>query len=683
MSQSSSVSATSGNSNAVMAGILDSAAHAKAIQLASATLETCAAAAAGNPTVAMSATHLVTTLLWQSMRWDTAHPQAPSCDRLVLSDGAFAPLVYAAAADLGVPAFVDGAWRPLTSADLARFGAADGPLPTTPTPGTLALVEHGCGAHGVGLSHAVGNALAARLDGHERRIFCLISEAELREGQLWEALAHIVEEKLAAVTPIFVVGAPSLADRGASIDSPDALLRRLTALGFQATAIDGHAPAQIRESVDQIAAKAKLSQPTAIIARTIRGWGAKSVQGGAWSGRIPSGEKLKVALEELRSSRVGLTRSFGAEIARPTAPASVALPSQKLAAQHFDAVPDFARAMRDGDMNAVYHSGRLAPRRAHALAMRALGRAHSDVVMLECDARMQGASELFAADRPLAQRSFEMRSAEAHMISLATACAQAGKTVFAAASARSLLRAHEPIELCVQQSTGLTVVATSAGLSAIAEGAASIAVSDVAWFRSLSTARDAAGNAGGYLLQPSDAFSAYALTVAAAEHADSGRGGLSYLRLPAGELEFLYNGETVFNLGKFEVLVEGRDLLIITAGAMVHEVNRALDGLDAAGIDATIVDLYSIPFDEEALLDLANENGGRILVVEDNLGGAMASAVSDACAASGDAFTVESMCVRSMPKSARNFAEALRDAELSAEHIVARARRIAGIESTR
>lgn len=683
MSQPSSVSAASANSNRAVNGILDSAAHAKAIQLASATLETCAAAAAGNPTVAMAATHLVTTLLWQSMRWDPAHPQASTCDRLLLSDSAFAPLLYVAAADLGVPAFVDGAWRPLTSGDLARFGAGDGPLPVTPAPATLAIVEHGSGAHGLGLSHAVGHALAARLDGHERRIFCLVSEAELREGQIWEALAHIVEEKLTAVTPIFVVSAPSLADRGASVDSPDALVRRLAALGFHATTIDGHVPSQIRESVEQGALKAKSSQPCAIVARTVKGWGAKSVQGGAWSGRIPTGDKLKIALEELRSSRVGLTRSFGAEIARPTAPAQIATSHEKGAAQHFDAVPDFARAMRDGDMNAVYHSGRLAPRRAHALAMRALGRAHRDVVMLECDARSQGASELFAADRASAQRSFELRSAEAHMMSAATACAQSGKTVFAAASARALLRAHEPIESCMQQSAGLSVVATSAGLSAIAEGAASISVSDVAWFRSLSTARDAAGNAGGYLLQPSDAFSAYALTIAAAEHAESGRGGLSYLRLPAGELEFLYNGETVFNLGKFEVLVEGRDLLIITAGAMVHEVNRALDGLDAAGIDATIVDLYSIPFDEDALLDLANENGGRILVVEDNLGGAMASAVSDACAASGDAFTVESMCVRSVPKSARNFAEALRDVGLSAEHIVARARRIVGVESGR
>jgi transketolase len=190
----------------------------------------------------------------------------------------------------------------------------------------------------------------------------------------------------------------------------------------------------------------------------------------------------------------------------------------------------------------------------------------------------------------------------------------------------------------------------------------------------LTAIRDGSGTPALYLLQPSDAFSAYALTLAAARH-----DGPCLLRLPAGEHEFLYTPETGFTLGKFEVLVEGRDLLIVTAGAMVHEVNRALDGLDEAGIDATIVDLYSIPFDEEALLDLANRNGGRILVVEDNQGAPIAGAVSEACTASGDGFTLESMCVRAPAIVARTFAEALVEAKLSAADIVARASRMVGI----
>ena len=76
------------------------------------------------------------------------------------------------------------------------------------------------------------------------------------------------------------------------------------------------------------------------------------------------------------------------------------------------------------------------------------------------------------------------------------------------------------------------------------------------------------------------------------------------MRTVRPDVEFVYNPNTVFDLGRCEVLTEGRDLMIVTAGYMVHECNKALDALDKAGIDATLIDLYSIPFDAEQLLDL-------------------------------------------------------------------------------
>src|SRR4029079_10007391 len=159
--------------------------------------------------------------------------------------------------------------------------------------------------------------------------------------------------------------------------------------------------------------------------------------------------------------------------------------------------------------------------------------------------------------------------------------------------------------------------------------------------RAFTTMRDHRGNPGCYLLQPADAYAAYGLTLAMAEYQ-----GPCYMRTARPDVEFLYDENTVFNLGSFEVLTEGRDLLIVTAGYMVHECNKALDALDKAGVDATLVDLYSIPFDSDALLDLANQSGGNILTVEDNYGGAIGAAVADACTESGDAFTIEQMYVR-------------------------------------
>ena len=77
--------------------------------------------------------------------------------------------------------------------------------------------------------------------------------------------------------------------------------------------------------------------------------------------------------------------------------------------------------------------------------------------------------------------------------------------------------------------------------------------------------------------------------------------------------------------------LKGVDLLIVASGYMVHEANKALERLDAEGIDATLVDLYSMPFDGDAILDLANENNGMILTLEDNYGGGIGSAVAGRC----------------------------------------------------
>ncbi|MHC4903300.1 MAG: transketolase C-terminal domain-containing protein, partial [Planctomycetota bacterium] len=134
-----------------------------------------------------------------------------------------------------------------------------------------------------------------------------------------------------------------------------------------------------------------------------------------------------------------------------------------------------------------------------------------------------------------------------------------------------------------------------------------------------------------------------------------------------------------FELGGFEVLTKGRDLLIVTAGYMVHECNKALDALDKAGMDASLVDLYSIPFDGEALLDLANDNGGNILTVEDNYGGGIGSAVADAVTESGDAFTIEQMLVRRIPKSTRDEEGMLKLCELDHDAITRKAAQMLGV----
>jgi len=112
---------------------------------------------------------------------------------------------------------------------------------------------------------------------------------------------------------------------------------------------------------------------------------------------------------------------------------------------------------------------------------------------------------------------------------------------------------------------------------------------------------------------------------------------------------------------------------------MVHEANKAVDMLDKAGVSATLVDLYSLPFDEAALLDVINESGGRIITVEDNYGGGIGSAVADAVTTSGDGFTLRQMHVRRIPKSTRTIDEQLQMTGLTADDIKKNAMDMLGV----
>jgi len=114
----------------------------------------------------------------------------------------------------------------------------------------------------------------------------------------------------------------------------------------------------------------------------------------------------------------------------------------------------------------------------------------------------------------------------------------------------------------------------------------------------------------------------------------------------------------------------------------VHEANKALDQLDEQGVDATLLDLYSVPFDGDALLDLANENNGNILTLEDNYGGGIGSAVADLAAEDGGGFTVEQMHVGRIPKSGRTPDELMAYCGLSADDITKQAMSLLELSAT-
>jgi len=643
----------------------EAAVHAQAIELDRMCLEMTAAAGSGHPTSCMSLGHLVTVLMFQSMRWSPDYPSYPTSDRLVLSEGHAVPIVYAACAKLGVMVGKDpDERRKLTVEDLKKLRDGASVLDGHPNPMEgFPFFDAATGSLGQGLSVAAGLGCAARLDGLDRRIYCIIGDGEAREGQVWEALDYIADQKLMNVLPIFNCNEYGQSDRVSAQQSAETLAAKLTACGFEVKTIDGHAPNQIKNAIDTFAG-GKAGGPMAVIAKTVKGWGASSVQGNGWHGKPPTGDALKKAIAELDEKRIELTSALASSDQFTIQPPA----ENERAEPEVGEMDSLSVVMKKWDMTSLLHAGNLATRKAYGIALRSLGHANERVVVLDADVSNSTFAETFRKDPALAERFFECKIGEQNMVSVAAGMAAAGKVPFVSTFAKFVTRAYDQVEMAINSGANIKLIGSHAGVTLASDGPSQMGLPDVAWFRAFTTIKDHRGNPGCYILQPADAYAAYALTGVMAEYE-----GVCYMRTLRPETEFLYSDDVVFNLGGFEVLQEGRDLVLCAAGYMVHEANKAMELLDKAGISATLVDLYSLPFDAPALLDIIGANNGYVMTLEDNYGGGIGSAVSDALTESGDAFKCTQVHVKRIPKSAKTPEELLSMCGIGAKDIVKKA----------
>ncbi|HIN09820.1 MAG TPA: transketolase [Phycisphaerales bacterium] len=648
------------------------AVHARAIHLSTLSLEMCAESGSGHPTSAMSIGHLIAVLMYRTMRWLPDQPDNPTSDRLVLSEGHAVPAVYAALADIGAVVDWNGEPVKLTPEHLKTLREDSSPLDGHPNPCEgVAFFDAATGSLGQGLSVAAGLGIAARADGLDRKIYCLIGDGESREGQITEALDFIVDNALTNTLPIFNCNNYGQAGKVSEQQSPEKIAAKLEAFGFEVVSIDGHDPVEIVDAFDRFNAAGR-TKPMAVVAKTVKGWGVPSMQGGNWHGRPANKEEVEAVVAELHQSGLTLTSSL------TTIPISIPAPQQAAVQESSSCDPMTLReAMEKWDMSTVLQSGRLATRRAYGIALRSLGHTNEDVWSVDADVSNSTFSNMFANDAELKDRFVECKIAEQNMFSLGVGLSAAGKIPFCSTFSKFITRGYDQIEMAVNSGANLKIVGSHSGISLAADGPSQMSLPDIAWFRSFATITDHRGNPGCYVLQPADAWAAYGLTIAMAEYR-----GCCYLRTFRPDVEMIYDEGTTFELGGLEVLTAGRDVLIISAGYMIHECNLAIDELDRLGIDATLLDLYSLPFDEDRLLDIANENNGNVLVVEDNYGASLGSAVADACTSSGDAFTIKQLCVRRIPKSARSPESILRMCGLHYTDIAQNAASLLGVPLT-
>jgi len=246
------------------------------------------AAQSGHPGGSLSAADIVATLYFHEMKVDPAHPDWPERDRFVLCKGHAAPVLYAALAEKGF----------LPKEELLTLRRLNSRLQGHPDMKKLPGVEMSTGSLGQGLSVSTGMALAAKLDQASWRVYALLGDGEIQEGQVWEAAmaaAHYQLDNLCAI----------LDYNGLQIDGPcrevmnsEPIAEKWRAFGWHVIEIDGHDISAIIAALNQ--ARHTKGKPTIIIARTVKGKGVSFMENQVgWHGTAPKPEQVEAALAEL------------------------------------------------------------------------------------------------------------------------------------------------------------------------------------------------------------------------------------------------------------------------------------------------------------------------------------------------------------------------------------------------
>jgi transketolase len=248
-----------------------------------------ATAGSGHPGGSLSAADIITALYFKILRHDPENPQWPDRDRFILSKGHAAPILYAALAETGY--FPVAELATLRRVDSRLQGHTDRTL----TPG----VEMSAGSLGMGLSFAIGVALAARLDCRTYRTYVLLSDGECQEGQTWEAALSATHFNLDNLTAIIDCNGMQLSGWTRDIMNLEPLAQKWQAFGWHVIDIDGHDIGQILAGF--VEAEKIRGQPTVITARTIKGKGVSFMENNvAFHGKAPTWEEAERALKELQ-----------------------------------------------------------------------------------------------------------------------------------------------------------------------------------------------------------------------------------------------------------------------------------------------------------------------------------------------------------------------------------------------
>ena len=244
--------------------------------------------ASGHPGGSLSATDIMTVLFFKEMNLDPNNEKDPNRDRFVLSKGHAAPVLYSALARRG--------YFPVE--ELSTLRKFKSRLQGHPSIQYLPGIDMSTGSLGQGISAAVGMALAGKIDKKDYRVYTILGDGELEEGQVWEASMCAAHYKLNNLTAFIDFNGLQIDGDITKVMNPCPIDKKFEAFGWNVLVIDGHNYEEIIDAIEK--AKECKDKPTAVVCKTIKGKGVSFMENQAeWHGIAPSREQCEAALKEL------------------------------------------------------------------------------------------------------------------------------------------------------------------------------------------------------------------------------------------------------------------------------------------------------------------------------------------------------------------------------------------------
>uniref|UniRef100_A0A674EA90 Transketolase n=1 Tax=Salmo trutta TaxID=8032 RepID=A0A674EA90_SALTR len=484
------------------------------------------------------------------------------------------------------------------------------------------FVDVATGSLGQGLGAACGMAYTGKyFDKASYNVYCLLGDGEMSEGSVWEAMSFASYYQLDNLVAILDINRLGQSDPAPLQHHVEKYQKRCEAFGWNAIIVDGHSVEELTKVLSQ-----PRHQPTAIIAKTIKGKGISAAEDKmGWHGKPLPKEMAEGVMKDIQVRIMNTTKRL-----YPATPTE-------------DSPPVSLRNVRMPNAP-NYKLGEkvcIATRKAYGMALAKLGRYNEHVVALDGDTKNSTFSELFKNEHP--ERYVECYIAEQNMVSIAVGCATRDRNVvFASTFATFFTRAYDQLRMAAISESNINLCGSHCGVSIGEDGPSQMGLEDIAMFRAIPTAT---------VFYPSDGVS----TEKAVELAANTK-GVCFIRTSRPENTILYNSNEDFHVGQAKVVYKTNDdhVTVIGAGVTLHEALAAAEMLKKERINIRVIDPFTIkPLDSKTIIEHAKATRGRIVTVEDHyyeggLGEAVCSAVVNETG-----FNVHRMAVAHVPRSGK------------------------------